>query len=686
MKKLFIFLFLSSIAQAANEINAFAPGVTTAYSVVREADGDVWYIVGDTFEVWGTGARTAADYDIALTGKSGNMFVGDMDTDIGAGSYHIATHYQVAGAPADTDPVVWQEYGYWTGSVWTLGPDAADIDAILTDTNELQTDWTDAGRLDVILDSTLSGVSNLANVGAAVNTTAKDADDGFVINTGTNEGNDEDSTHALDGTNHTIDSTGNELDVYYEFTVGGDGVPVSVVITGYLNGNNDDLEVHAYNWSTPGWDQVGDLEGKALTINEVYAYNLFTSHVGTGSDLGTVRIRFTDGAYTLTSATLTVDQIYVSYSVVARSVGYADGAIWVDTGLSPGNTNTESYVDGTADNPVSTWAAALTLSGNLNLDRFHIAAGSSITLTGNSDNYELLGWEWTLDLGSQSLAGAYINGAAVTGTMTGTAARFFFCKMGQGGTATLSACGMKECAIAGSIVLTSAGTYLFDGCFSGIAGTSTPDIDFGSGVGDTALNMRHYSGGIEIKNMNTTGTDTMSLEGFGQLVLNANCAGGTIAIRGHFTVTDNASGAVTLSQEAAFHHNTIIDDIKYKTDLITILDTTVATPNDANTFILTDGIAVDNALNFSLIIVEDADDSHYEARWVSIWESDKELIVDRPFGFTPAAGDVVHIMGTSYGGWLKWISNHINVAPEVFDYRAGAGGGTTTLNADDEDP
>jgi len=42
----------------------------------------------------------------------------------------------------------------------------------------------------------------------------------------------------------------------------------------------------------------------------------------------------------------------------------------------------------------------------------------------------------------------------------------------------------------------------------------------------------------------------MSLEGTGQLVINANCSGGTIAIRGNFTVTDNAGGAVTLSDDA----------------------------------------------------------------------------------------------------------------------------------------
>jgi hypothetical protein len=88
---------------------------------VREADGDVWYVSGQVFEAWGTAARTAADYDIALVDKSGDMFVGTMDTNISAGYYWIVTHQQAGGAPADTDPATFQEYGYWTGSTWYPG-------------------------------------------------------------------------------------------------------------------------------------------------------------------------------------------------------------------------------------------------------------------------------------------------------------------------------------------------------------------------------------------------------------------------------------------------------------------------------------------------------------------------------------------------------------------------------------
>jgi hypothetical protein len=73
--------------------------------------------------------------------------------------------------------------------------------------------------------------------------------------------------------------------------------------------------------------------------------------------------------------------------------------------------------------------------------------------------------------------------------------------------------------------------------------------------------MRQYSGGIEVKQMGDTGTDNMSLEGNGQLVINANCSGGTIAIRGNFTITDNASGAVGTSDDARYDITQVNDQV-----------------------------------------------------------------------------------------------------------------------------
>lgn len=226
--------------------------------------------------------------------------------------------------------------------------------------------------------------------------------------------------------------------------------------------------------------------------------------------------------------------------------GYEMGAVWIDT--INGTAGTTNFENGTVENPVDSLADALTLAVSVGLTRFEIDSGSSITLAASADGYVFDGPRWTLALGGQSCSGSVFIGADVTGICTGaTPPRFHDCSMGV---VTLPACRAVRCGIGGDVTLADAGDYFFEACYSEIAGTATPSMDFGAAVGSTNLNMRPYSGGVEVKNMGRVGTDRMSLEGFGQLVLNANCTGGTIAIRGTFTVTDNAAEAVTLSDDA----------------------------------------------------------------------------------------------------------------------------------------
>lgn len=54
----------------------------------------------------------------------------------------------------------------------------------------------------------------------------------------------------------------------------------------------------------------------------------------------------------------------------------------------------------------------------------------------------------------------------------------------------------------------------------------------------------------------------MSIEGNGQLVIDSSCMGGTIAIGGNFTVTDNSGGVVTLSQNARLDVQQVRDAMK----------------------------------------------------------------------------------------------------------------------------
>jgi hypothetical protein len=242
---------------------------------------------------------------------------------------------------------------------------------------------------------------------------------------------------------------------------------------------------------------------------------------------------------------------------IQEEQGYEGGAVWVD--VNNGTPGTVPFENGTVGNPVDSIADARTLAIALGLQKFEIASTNSIQLAANYDKYIFHGVHWNLDLNGQSIDSAAFFGAVVTGTGVAAGGLPHFMDSDIQ-IASLPKCHLHNTILANKLTLTETGFYHFDDCSSGRAGLSTPVVDFGAAVGASELNMRHYSGGIEIENMN--GGDTMSLEGHGQLIINANCTGGTVAIRGHFMVTDNASGAVTLSEDARYDVQQVRDAMK----------------------------------------------------------------------------------------------------------------------------
>jgi isochorismate hydrolase len=234
---------------------------------------------------------------------------------------------------------------------------------------------------------------------------------------------------------------------------------------------------------------------------------------------------------------------------VRNELGFVGGAVWIDT--VDGESGTDTPI-GTISRPVNNIADARTIANNNNLKIFEILPGSSFTLNQEFDGYEFRGHDYTVALNGQSVNGALFVGAAITGNDDGSNSSktiYSQCAMSNN---TLGSHIFDRCRLTGTITLAEAGDYFWDHCFSAVAGTGTPSVDFGGAIANTNLSVRHYSGGIEVQNIGASGTDNMSLEGNGQLVLNSNCTGGTIAIRGNFTVTDNASGSVTLSDDARY--------------------------------------------------------------------------------------------------------------------------------------
>jgi hypothetical protein len=100
----------------ANEIHVDYASGNTLYAVVRNIAGDVWHVGGQTFEAWGTAGRTADDYDIGLTDKSGSRYVGSFDANIPTGRYSVQTFLQAGANPADSDTLVASEEIVWSGA------------------------------------------------------------------------------------------------------------------------------------------------------------------------------------------------------------------------------------------------------------------------------------------------------------------------------------------------------------------------------------------------------------------------------------------------------------------------------------------------------------------------------------------------------------------------------------------
>ncbi len=225
--------------------------------------------------------------------------------------------------------------------------------------------------------------------------------------------------------------------------------------------------------------------------------------------------------------------------------GYEGGAVWIDT--LNGATGTTNFEFGTVEQPVKTLAEANTIAASLNLHIFEIESGSTITLAAAQNNQVFRGINWTLALGGQDVAGTHFVGARVSGVMAGTGTTQIFERCLMSATSLIKGTHLIECGIAATLTVVEAGDFFFDRCHSAIAGTATWIFEFGNAIGNTNLNLRNYSGGVQLESMGDTGTDTASIEGRGQII-EGTCAGGAASVRGSFAISGQTN--ITFTEEA----------------------------------------------------------------------------------------------------------------------------------------
>lgn len=193
---------------------------------------------------------------------------------------------------------------------------AAAQHAFDLDSATLQTEWADGGRLDLLLDEIHDETHSIAVTGSAMNQIAESNTLAVgVETTGTYE-----DTHIATGTEHVLTAAANEIDIYYQFDIGASGVPVSVHGSAWLQegvpAGGDVIDAYAYDWTAPGWEKIASPALTGIVTAgpaESCSCTLLARHVGTGENVGLVRIRFQAAALE-EGTTLNVDQIFVSYA------------------------------------------------------------------------------------------------------------------------------------------------------------------------------------------------------------------------------------------------------------------------------------------------------------------------------------------------------------------------------------
>jgi hypothetical protein len=195
-----------------------------------------------------------------------------------------------------------------------LAPTTAGRTLDVTATGEAGVDWANIGSPTTVVNlsgTNVQGVNSLASGSDAVSTVATS---GSTLTTGSTIAGSYSSTAQTDGTYWQVADTTGSLDMYFEFNVGTLGVPTSAVWTGGLTTAVNTLKVYAYNWAGASWDQVGTLAGTSALVVNAQEFEFTTVHVGTGGNLGLVRLRFANTG--LVSANFYTDRVLCGYTSV----------------------------------------------------------------------------------------------------------------------------------------------------------------------------------------------------------------------------------------------------------------------------------------------------------------------------------------------------------------------------------
>ncbi len=250
----------------------------------------------------------------------------------------------------------------------------------------------------------------------------------------------------------------------------------------------------------------------------------------------------TDGGYTVLIRQRVSN--LVDAAVARLDLNQLLQSIYID--VANGVSGTESDV-GTPTNPVNNIDDAITIANSRNLTSFHI--NGSLTLDRDITNWSFIGLGNHLNndlfVSGYNVDGSFFNRVNLNGTMQGRI------EAQNCGINLLSGVDgvLQDCGIINDFTLAADAVVILDGCFSEVSSIDEPDVTFAN---NAILQMRNYSGGIEIVSMDSSNMASIDLDP-GTATFNANCTGGSVIVRGVGQVVDN-SGNVTINADGTIAH------------------------------------------------------------------------------------------------------------------------------------
>jgi len=452
-----------------------------------------------------------------------NYIVGTVTTVTGGAT---AANLATVDTVVDEIKVVTDKFAFTTANQVDSNMLAVSSDAVAADNMELQYDGT--GLIGDNFPSKQSQIDSLAatpGVGASPSVPST-----ITVVAGLTPAGDADDMANDDANVYTLNDNAGTLTLDLDYQLTADTTVIEYILVVAAQGNTDDIAFQIY-------DQVG---ATFVTFETITGANVLTyitldkvtvSKYTNSSGLFQVRLTGTG----LGSATLTINKA-VAYSVsTVRSVGYALGRVWLDT--VNGTAGTVSFVNGTADNKVLSLTDATTIAGNVGLSSFDVAPGSTVTLLATYSNAIAYIYGAILNLNNQDISNTITYGGQISGITTGTGPVHFIGS--EIGTSTFPPAHFENCSFTSTFIIGSAGIYNFSKCYSE---SLIFIIDFAA-IGATTVFMSQFSGRVELQNM--AAGDVVRIQGNGELIINANCAAGTVKYSGDFELTDNGSATVT---------------------------------------------------------------------------------------------------------------------------------------------